>query len=132
MRKLIFFAFLAFLSFTAALGCKGQATEHIKVVLKKYSFDPPVIKVKSGDNIELELSAADVQHGFSVPQLGIKEAVQPGQPADDPEIPGTQLDPVQHARQERQSLLPGQEPARIGFQRPRRHHGAHRPRSSRR
>ena len=81
MRKLIFFAFLAFLSFTAALGCKGQATEHIKVVLKKYSFDPPVIKVKSGDNIELELSAADVQHGFSVPQLGIKEAVQPGQPS---------------------------------------------------
>src|SRR5438132_9500889 len=81
MRKLIFFAFLAFLSFTAALGCKGQPTEHIKVVLKKYSFDPPVIKVKSGNNIELELSAADVQHGFSVPQLGIKEAVQPGQPA---------------------------------------------------
>ena len=81
MRKLIFFAFLAFLSFTTVIGCRRQATEHIKVVLKKYSFDPPVIKVKSGDNIELELTAADVQHGFSVPQLGIKEAVQPGQPA---------------------------------------------------
>ena len=81
MRKSIFFAFLGFLIFGVVLGCKSSPTEHIKVVLKKYSFDPPVIKVKSGDNIELEVSAADVQHGFSVPQLGIKEAVQPGQPA---------------------------------------------------
>ena len=84
MRKLIFFAFLVFLAFVGALGCKhapSGPTEHIKVVMKKYNFDPSVIKVKSGDNIELELSAADVQHGFSVPQLGIKEAVQPGQPA---------------------------------------------------
>ena len=80
MRKSIFFAFLGFLIFGTVLGCKSSPTEHIKVVLKKYSFDPAVIKIKSGDTIELELSAADVQHGFSVPKLGIKEAIQPGPP----------------------------------------------------
>jgi len=49
--------------------------------MKKYSFDPAVIKVKSGDTVELEVSATDVQHGFSVPKLGIKQAIQPGKPA---------------------------------------------------
>jgi len=81
MRKTILFAFLGLLSILTGLGCRSGATEHIKVTMKKYSFDPAVIRVKSGDTIELEVSASDVQHGFSVPQLGIKEAVQPGSPA---------------------------------------------------
>lgn len=49
--------------------------------MKKYSFDPPVIHVKSGEVIELDVSTADVQHGFEISQLGIKEPVQPGKPA---------------------------------------------------
>jgi len=81
MRKTIFFAFLGLLVPGAVLGCHSGSTEHIKVTMKKYSFDPAVIKVKSGDTVELEVSAADVQHGFSVPKLGIKQAVQPGKPA---------------------------------------------------
>ena len=81
MRKTILFAFLSLLSFLPALGFRSGATEHIKVAMKKYSFDPAVIRVKSGDTVELEVSASDTQHGFSVPQLGIKEAVQPGTPA---------------------------------------------------
>ena|ERR1700694_4960591 len=66
-------------------GCKSdQATgpvERIQVVMKKYTIEPAVIKVKSGSNVELEVTTADVQHGFDVPQLGIKEPVQPGRPA---------------------------------------------------
>ena len=46
--------------------------------MKKYSFDPAVIRVKSGDVVELQVSTADVQHGFEVPKLGIREAIQPG------------------------------------------------------
>jgi cytochrome c oxidase subunit II len=49
--------------------------------MKKYSFEPSVIPVKAGQTTELEVSSADVQHGFDVPGLGIKEAVRPGQPA---------------------------------------------------
>ncbi|HEU4414624.1 MAG TPA: cupredoxin domain-containing protein [Candidatus Angelobacter sp.] len=68
----------------SAVGChkeSGPSPERIKVVMKKYSIDPPVIHVKAGQTTELEVSTADVQHGFDVPKLGIKEPVRPGQPA---------------------------------------------------
>lgn len=67
-----------------AAGCQksgGPAAERIKVVMKKYAFEPAVIHIKAGETIELEVSSADVQHGFDVPGLGIKEPVRPGQPA---------------------------------------------------
>ena len=62
------------------IGCQkktGQA-EHIKVVMKKYSFSPSVIRVKSGSRVEIDATTLDVQHGFDIPALGIKEPVQPG------------------------------------------------------
>ncbi len=66
-------------------GCRSEQasgpTEHIAVVMKKYSIEPAVIKVKSGSNVDLEVTTADVQHGFDIPQLGIKEPVQPGRMA---------------------------------------------------
>ncbi len=49
--------------------------------MKKYSIEPAVIHVKAGQTTELEVSTADVQHGFDVPQLGIKEPVRPGNSA---------------------------------------------------
>ena len=63
-------------------GCRQQpfAGRHITVVMKKYSFDPPVIHIKNGETVALDVSTADVQHGFDIPQLGIKEPVQPGRP----------------------------------------------------
>jgi cytochrome c oxidase subunit II len=63
-------------------GCsKQQPAEHIKVVMKKYSIEPDVIRVKSGELVELEVSTADVQHGFNIDDLGIKEPVNRGKPA---------------------------------------------------
>lgn len=46
--------------------------------MKRYTIRPAVIRVKSGQVVELTVSSADVQHGFDVPALGIKEPVQPG------------------------------------------------------
>jgi cytochrome c oxidase subunit 2 len=68
----------------AAAGCQKSSTpgaERIKVVMKKYTIEPAVIHVKAGQTTELEVSTADVQHGFDVPSLGIKEPVRPGNPA---------------------------------------------------
>jgi cytochrome c oxidase subunit 2 len=82
MKKIFLLMFLPVFSF--AVGCreaKAPADQHIKVVMKKYSFDPPEIHVKSGQTIELELTTADVQHGLDIPDLSIKQAVQPGQTA---------------------------------------------------
>ena len=69
----------------ALLGCRNQpkssADAHIQVVMKKYTIEPAVIHVKANQTTELEVSTADVQHGFDVPGLGIKEPVRSGQPA---------------------------------------------------
>ncbi len=46
--------------------------------MKKYSIDPPVIQVKAGEVVALEVTTADVQHGLDIPELGIKEPIQPG------------------------------------------------------
>jgi cytochrome c oxidase subunit 2 len=67
-----------------AVGCRNQksaADAHIQIVMKKYTIEPAVIHVKSNQVTELEISSADVQHGFDVPGLGIKEPVRSGQPA---------------------------------------------------
>ncbi|MGH9556773.1 MAG: cupredoxin domain-containing protein [Terriglobales bacterium] len=74
---------------TAVLGClltgcsnfSGREPVRIAVKLKKYSFDPAVIRVKQGDVVELEMSSADVQHGFSIPDLDIREPVPRGHTA---------------------------------------------------
>jgi cytochrome c oxidase subunit II len=76
-------AFLALSFAVFATGCQKQshADQRIQVVMKKYAIEPAVIHVRSGQITELEVSTADVQHGFDVPGLGIKEPVRSGQPA---------------------------------------------------
>jgi cytochrome c oxidase subunit II len=62
-------------------GCqKAQQTsaQTINVLMKKYEIQPNVIRVKAGEPVELDVTTADVQHGLDVPDLGIKESVQPG------------------------------------------------------
>jgi cytochrome c oxidase subunit 2 len=84
MKKNQHFFLFTLVFLMAVAGCRSQsnpAAEHIKVVMKKYTIEPAVIHVKAGQVTELEVSTADVQHGFDVPSLGIKEPVRPGQPA---------------------------------------------------
>ncbi len=80
--KTIFLCVL--LSFCAIIsGCEkkdASGAPRIKVVMKKYSIDPAIIRVKAGVTTELEVSTPDVQHGFDVPLLSIKEPVRPGPP----------------------------------------------------
>ena len=63
-------------------GCSRspQNPVRVRVVMKRYSFEPAVIRVKQGDWVELQISTADVQHGFDVPELKLREPVQPGRP----------------------------------------------------
>lgn len=81
MRRIRTAAFLKCLFFLLFTGCsRHPATEHIKVVMKKYQIQPELIRVKSGDNVELEVSTMDVQHGLDIPDLGIHAPVDPGKP----------------------------------------------------
>lgn len=71
----------------ALVGCsnppagEGENLSHINVVMKKYAIEPGEIRLKKGEEVMLHISTADVQHGFDVPELGIKESVQKGRPA---------------------------------------------------
>jgi cytochrome c oxidase subunit II len=63
-------------------GCHGRLGApdvKVKLVMKKYEFVPPVVRVKQGQVVELDIETADVQHGLAVPDLGIKEPVRKGQ-----------------------------------------------------
>jgi cytochrome c oxidase subunit II len=53
---------------------------HLAVTMRKFVIKPNVIHVKQGENVVLDVSSKDVQHGFQVEQLGINEPVQPGRP----------------------------------------------------
>src|SRR5438045_2901988 len=84
MKKSLSFVLLTLSFLLLGMGCRSQsnaAAERIKVVMKKYTIEPVVIHVKAGQTTELEVSTADVQHGFDVPALNIKEPVRAGQPA---------------------------------------------------
>ncbi len=72
------FFFLCLVCFV--IGCRKETgpAEHITVVMKKYNFEPSVIRVRAGQRVVIDVTTADVQHGFDIPELGIKEPVQPG------------------------------------------------------
>lgn len=77
--------FLILLALSLA-GCgKGNSSKNpvrIKVTAKKYRFEPKEIHVKKGEEVLLEVSTADVQHGFHVPDLDIAEPIQKGKVAE--------------------------------------------------
>lgn len=81
MKTTFFLVLFSFLIILPGCQSKPGPTERIAVVMKKYTIQPSEIRVKSGETVELDVSTADVQHGLSIPDLGIKEAVQPGKPA---------------------------------------------------
>jgi plastocyanin len=84
MKKSLSLVVLTMSFLLLAMGCRSQsnpAAERIKIVMKKYTIEPALIHVKAGQTTELEVSTADVQHGFDVPGLSIKEPVRAGQPA---------------------------------------------------
>lgn len=54
---------------------------HLAITMRKFVIEPNLIRVKRGENVVLDVSSKDVQHGFEVEQLGINEPIQPGKPA---------------------------------------------------
>jgi cytochrome c oxidase subunit 2 len=71
--------FLGLLS-VFGLGCRKPPAVDVRipVSMKKYVITPGLIRVKSGQQVELDVTTADVQHGLDIPALSIKQPVQPG------------------------------------------------------
>jgi cytochrome c oxidase subunit 2 len=63
-----------------ASGCqkKNPADEHFQITMRRYAIEPSIIRVRSGETVELQITTTDVQHSLDIPELGIKAPVQPG------------------------------------------------------
>ena len=45
---------------------------------KQWAFDPEVITVKKGDSVRIKIKSIDVSHGFSLPDYGFDQELEPG------------------------------------------------------
>ena len=61
--------------------------ETITIISERYMFSPMLIPLKKGKTIKLVLKTVDVQHGISLPELGINLLAYPGKPAESIVIP---------------------------------------------
>lgn len=57
----------------------GQVKE-FKMIAKQFAFEPEIIEVNKGDKIRLIVTSIDVPHGISIPEYGINERLNPGEP----------------------------------------------------
>jgi len=68
-----------FLALLAAGGDPGERVVH--VVARRFTYSPEVIELQLGVPVVIELTSDDRDHGFSVPELGIRIDVEPGKTA---------------------------------------------------
>lgn len=62
----------------------AETAIHLQVTMRKFQIDPSMIRVKQGENVVLDVSTKDVEHGFEVEDMGIDEPIQPGKPVEVP------------------------------------------------
>ncbi|WP_454731060.1 MULTISPECIES: cupredoxin domain-containing protein [Cupriavidus] len=70
---------LALAAGTPLLHSTAAAPRVIKVHARKFIFTPDRISLRVGEPVVFELTAQDVVMGFSVPDLGIRADLPPGQ-----------------------------------------------------
>lgn len=54
--------------------------KEFKITAKQFQFEPSTIEVNKGDKVRLTITSVDVSHGFSVPEYGINQRLDPGKP----------------------------------------------------
>ncbi|MBI2652929.1 cupredoxin domain-containing protein [Candidatus Woesearchaeota archaeon] len=57
-----------------------EAVKEFKITAKQFQFEPSTIEVDKGDKVRLIVTSIDVPHGFSIPEYGINERLDPGKP----------------------------------------------------
>lgn len=58
----------------------GQLKE-FNLTAKQWSFEPSEIIVNQGDKVKLNVSSADVSHGFAISEYDISRTINPGETA---------------------------------------------------
>ena len=57
---------------------QAESENVIKITARKFEYSPSEVKIKKGVPVVLELTSADVAHGFNCPGLGVRADVRPG------------------------------------------------------
>ena len=52
-----------------------QAPVEIKIVARKFEFDPRTVTVQKGRPVRLVITSTDVDHGFKLEELGINQKI---------------------------------------------------------
>src|SRR3989344_3376669 len=85
--KRIFLFLIAFLILTSACSREkpdvrafdGDVKE-FRITARQFAFEPETIEITKGDRVRLIVTSVDVSHGLSIPEYGINERINPGQP----------------------------------------------------
>jgi cytochrome c oxidase subunit 2 len=57
----------------------ADATDRVvSVTARRFSYNPSVIELELGVPVIIELTSLDRQHGFNIPDLGLRADVEPG------------------------------------------------------
>jgi cytochrome c oxidase subunit II len=62
----------------AALAVAQPAGRSVKVVAKRFEFNPKRIELKKGQPVVLELTTLDVPMGFNAPDFHVRSDIVPG------------------------------------------------------
>jgi len=71
-------ALLAITAFIPEVEAGRAADRTIHLTAKKFEFTPSEITVKKGEPVVLEVKSEDVNHGFSLPDFGVRGDVKAG------------------------------------------------------
>lgn len=83
MRKILMMALVAYAAAGLAVGAvvigsSAPKDKVIKLTAKKFEYSPAEITVKKGEPVVIEVSSEDVEHGFTLPDFGIRTDIKPG------------------------------------------------------
>ena len=63
----------------ATAAVPDGAEQVVRMTAKKFEYDPSKITLKKGVPVILEITALDRDHGFKIPELGIRADLKQGQ-----------------------------------------------------
>ncbi|MDB5856372.1 MAG: cytochrome-c oxidase [Ramlibacter sp.] len=80
VRRLLLLAAPAALLAQLPANSAGAPRE-LRMVARKFAFEPATISVRVGDPVVLRLRAPEVPMGFNLPDFGVRADIVPGQEA---------------------------------------------------
>ena len=63
----------------AGTEATDKNTPVISIKASRFVYSPSQLKLKKGETVILEIEATDRQHGFAIPDLGVRADINPGE-----------------------------------------------------